>query len=32
VRLNSILQPATRVRVEEGGTATVQLQVNRWPR
>jgi hypothetical protein len=30
-RLSTILAPASRVHVDEGATATVQLQVNRWP-
>jgi hypothetical protein len=31
VRVSTVLAAATRVRVDEGATATVQLTVNRWP-
>jgi len=31
VRVSTVLAAAARVRVDEGASATVQLQVNRWP-
>ncbi|HXP84266.1 MAG TPA: carboxypeptidase regulatory-like domain-containing protein [Bryobacteraceae bacterium] len=31
VPFGSLLAPATRVRVEEGATASVQLQIHSWP-
>jgi len=29
--VSTVLAAAARVRVDEGASATVQLQVNRWP-
>jgi protocatechuate 3,4-dioxygenase beta subunit len=31
ISVATMLAPASRVRVEEGATATIQLSVNRWP-
>jgi hypothetical protein len=31
IPISSVLSAATRVHVDEGATATAQLQLNRWP-